>query len=82
MMTEIFGTTLVRDRRNHFCAGANNAAPFGVFADHEAVHVVEEDEGDEVLIAVHDEAGGFLRALGIDDAADFDLRRSRRRAHR
>src|ERR1035437_3096358 len=38
----------------------------------EAVEVVKKDERDQVLIAVHDEAGGFFSGLGIDDAAELD----------
>ncbi len=68
----ILGTTRGADRRNHLRAGANDAGPLRIFADHESVDVVQEDQGDQVLIAVHDEAGRFLRALGIDDAADLD----------
>ena len=62
----------VRHRINHFCAGADDAGPFGVFADHEAIDVVEENQRDAVLVAVEDEASGFLGGLGVDDAAEFD----------
>ena len=41
----------------------------------------KKDQRDEVLIAIHDEARGLLRALGIDDAADFDAFRARGRTH-
>ncbi len=66
-----FGDDAVGYGVDHFCAGADDAAPFGVFADHEAVDVVKENERDAVLVAIHDEAGGFLGGLGVDDAAKF-----------
>ena len=57
---------------HHFRAGADDAAPFGFFADHEAVHVVQKNQRDEVLIAVEDEARGFFGGFGVDHAAEFD----------
>src|SRR5262249_14864633 len=57
---------------DHFCAGADDAVPFGVSADHEAVDVVQENERNFVLVAVEDEARGFFGGLGVDDAAKFN----------
>src|SRR5262245_16366129 len=59
-------------RVDHFCAGADDAGPLGVFADHEAVDVVEENQWDAVLIAVENEASGFFRGFGVDDAPKLD----------
>src|SRR6266404_4640252 len=56
----------------HFCAGADDAAPLRVFADHEAVYIVEKNQGNAILIAVENEACGFFRGLGINHAAKFD----------
>ena len=67
-----FGHDAVGDGVDHFCAGADDAAPLGVFADHEAVDVVQENQRDAVLVAVEDEARGFFGGLGVDDAAEFD----------
>src|SRR6266481_5432229 len=67
-----FGDHAVGDRVDHLGAGADDAAPLGVFADHEAVDVVQKNERDAVLVAVHDEAGGFFGGLGVDHAAEFD----------
>ena len=67
-----FGHDAVGDGVDHFCAGADDAAPLGVVADHEAVDVVQENQRDEVLIAVQDEARGFFGGLGVDDAAELD----------
>ena len=57
---------------HHLCAGADDAAPLRILADHEAVDIVQENQRDEILIAVHDEARGLVGALGVDDAAEFD----------
>ena len=62
----------IGDRVHHLGAGADDAAPLGVAAHHEAVHVVQEDQRNHVLVAVHDEARGLLGAFGIDDAAELD----------
>src|SRR5581483_5566931 len=51
----------IGDRVHHLRARANDAAPFGILADHEAVHVVQEDKGDAVLVAVEDEPRGLFR---------------------
>src|ERR1700688_2530594 len=67
-----FGHHTVGDSVDHFCAGANDAAPFGVLADHEAVYVVQKNQRDAVLVAVEDEAGGFFGGFGINHAAEFD----------
>ena len=53
--------------------GTNNAGLLGLFADHEALHVLEEYERNACLIAVHHEAGRFVGGVGIDDAADLQF---------
>ncbi len=62
----------VRNRIHHFCARLDDAAPFGVAPNHEAVYVVEKDERDQALVAVHDEASGLLGGLGVNNAAELD----------
>src|SRR6201999_1438280 len=57
---------------DHFGAGADDAAPLGIFADHEAVDVVQENQRDAVLVAVHDEACGLFGGFSVDDAAELD----------
>ena len=38
----------VGDGVHHLGAGADDAAPFGFLADHEAVHVVQENQRNEI----------------------------------
>src|SRR5208282_3081357 len=47
-------------------------APLGIASHHKAVYVVEKNERDKILVAVHDEAGGLFGGLGVDDAAELD----------
>src|SRR2546426_5808967 len=56
----------------HFRAGADDAAPFRVFADHEAVYVVQKNQWDAILVAIENEARRFFRGLGINHPAKFD----------
>lgn len=67
-----FGDDGIGHGVDHFGAGADDAALFGVSADHEACGVVEEEEGDLALVAVHDEAGGFVGGVVVDDAGHLD----------
>src|SRR5258708_2952931 len=67
-----FWNDAVGDGVYHFRAGANDSAPLRVFADHEAVHVVHENQRNAVLIAIENEARGFFRRLSINYAAKFD----------
>ena len=53
---------------DHLGAGADDAALLGVAPDHEAGGVVEEDDGDLALVAIHDEAGGLVGGIVVDDA--------------
>src|SRR5438046_8780352 len=46
------GDHAVRNGVDHLRASADDAAPFGVFADHESVDVMKKNERDAVLIAV------------------------------
>src|SRR5262249_43423831 len=55
-----------------FRAGADDAAPLGVLADHEAVDVVQKDKRNTVLVAVEDETRGFFGGFRVDDAAELD----------
>ena len=59
----------VRHGIHQLRARFDDAAPFRVAAYHEAVDIMKENEGDKVLVAVHDEARGFFGRLGVDDAA-------------
>src|SRR5206468_12717888 len=61
----------IRDRVHHLGSGFDDATPFGVAAYHEAVDVMEEDEWYKILVAVHDEAGGFLGGLGVNHTAEL-----------
>src|SRR5882724_4883774 len=74
----------VRHGVYHFRAGANDAAPFGVFTDHEAVYVVEKNQRDAILVAVENKARGFFRGFGVNHAAKFHallVRTARERLH-
>src|SRR6266849_4694057 len=69
---------------HHFRAGADDAVPLGVFADHEAVYVVQKNKRNSVLVAVENEARRFFRGLGVNHAAKFDaflVRAARQRLH-
>ena len=68
----IFGNHRIGNRIHHLRAGFDDAAPLRIAADHESVDVVEENKRNQVLIAVHDEASGLLRRLGIDHAAELN----------
>src|SRR3989454_12660554 len=67
-----FGHDAVGHGVDHFCARADDAAPLRLFADHEAVHIVKENQRHAVLIAIQDEPGGFLRRFGVNHAAELD----------
>jgi len=74
----------VRHRVHHFCARADDAAPLGVFANHEAVHIVEENERNFVLVAVENEARGFFRGFGVmtpPNSTRFLIRAAHLRLH-
>ena len=62
----------VSDGIDHFCAGADNAAPLRVFAHHETVHVVQEHQRDPVLVAIQNKAGCLFCRLGVNYASKFD----------
>src|SRR5262249_40610100 len=66
------GDYRVGNRIDHLGPGTDNAAPFRVAAHHEAVAVVQKDEGNQVLVRIHDEARRFFRRFGVDHAAEFD----------
>ena len=68
----ILGTVELATRRDHLRAGADNAAPLRIATHHEAVDVMQEDERNQVLIAVHDEARRLFRTLGINHAAELN----------
>src|SRR5579884_3010283 len=44
-------------------------APLGLAPHHHAVYVMQENQRNEVLVAIHDEAGGLVGALRIDHAS-------------
>src|SRR5262249_3552775 len=50
-------------------AGPDDAGLLGLFADHEAVYILQKEQGSARLIAIHDEAGGFVGAIDVDHAA-------------
>src|SRR6202158_531534 len=67
-----FGNDAVRNRIYHFCAGADDAAPLRVFADHETVYVVQKNKGNAVLVAIENEPCSLFGGLGVNHAAKFD----------
>src|SRR5437016_8215189 len=67
-----FWNDAVRYRIHHFCAGANDAAPLRILADHEAVYVVQKNKRDAILVAIENEARGFFGGLRVNYAAKFD----------
>ena len=62
----------VRHRIHHLRASLDDAAPLRIAADHESIDIMEKNQRDQVLVAIHDEAGGFFRGFGIDDAAELN----------
>ncbi len=53
-------------------AAANDSAFFCVATDHEPADVLEKNDRQIRLVAVHDEARCFVRAVGINDTAHLD----------
>src|SRR5579883_1447075 len=51
----------------------------GILTDHEAIHVLNEENRHTDLIAVHHKAGRFLSGIDVDDTAE--LKRALRRLH-
>src|SRR5690606_5639211 len=62
----------VAHRVHHLGAAPDDPVLFALFADHEAVDVVEEQQRYTRLVAVEDEPCGFVGGFGVDDAADLD----------
>src|SRR5258707_10203087 len=48
--------------RSQFRTGLDDAALLRLLADHESVHILEEQDGHTQLVAVHYEPGGLLRS--------------------
>src|SRR2546428_4630066 len=67
-----FGHDAVGDRIHHFGAGADDAAPFGVFAYHKSIYIVKKDQRDAILIAIENEARSLLGGLGVNHAPELD----------
>ena len=64
----------IADRIDQLRAAPNDAALFRVAPDHEAGYVLEKNDRQSGLIAIHDEPRGFVGAVGINDAAHLDAR--------
>ena len=62
----------IRHRIHHLGPSFDNPAPLRIASHHEAVDIVEKDQRDQILIAVHDEARCLLCRLGINHAAKFN----------
>ena len=62
----------IRNRVHHLRARLDDAAPLGIAAHHKSVHVMEKNQRNQILVAVHDEARRFLRRFGIDHATELD----------
>jgi hypothetical protein len=65
----ILGTTLLETAITIFAPALMMPLCSASRPDHETVHVVEEHKGDEILVAVENEAGSFVGAFCIDDTA-------------
>src|SRR5207249_9318435 len=63
------GHDAIGDDIDQLGAGTNDSGLFRIAADHEAVHILKEEQGKPGLVAVHDKAGGLVGAIHIDDAA-------------
>ncbi len=74
-MTRDLGHHAVGDHVDQLGAGANDAGLLGIAADHEAVDVLQENERHAALIAIHDEAGGLVGGVDVNDAAELQASR-------
>ena len=70
-MTVIFGTVALLTAFTSFAPLRMMPLLLGVAADHEAVDVLQEEERQPGLVAVHDEPRRLVGAVGVDDAADL-----------
>lgn len=67
------GTRLLLMAFTSFCPPANDALLFAIAAHHEAVDVLQENDRQPVLIAVHDEAGRlFPEPSQKNDVTELD----------
>ena len=62
----------IRERIYHLRSRLDDATPLGIAAHHEPVHIVQKDERDQILIAVHDETRSLFRGLGVNNAPELD----------
>ena len=72
MITVSFGTRLLLMALTSLAPALMMPVALAVAADHEAVHVLQEDDRQPVLVAVHDEAGGLLGAVDVEHAAELE----------
>ena len=61
----------VADGVDQLGAGLDDARAFGVAADHKAVDVLQENDRQPVLIAIHHEPGGLFGAVDVQHAAEL-----------
>src|SRR6266480_1951319 len=62
----------ITDRVHEFSAAANNAALLCVASDHEAGDILEKDDRQTGLVAIHYETRGLIGTFGINNAAHLD----------
>src|SRR6185437_1067756 len=63
----------IGDGVDHLGAILDDTGMFASRAYHEAGDILQKDEGDLFLVAVHDKTGGLIRAVVIDHAAHLHL---------
>src|SRR5439155_19669056 len=68
----------VGDRVNQLGAGPDNTGCFRLLSDHEAVDILEKENRNAALIAIHYESRRLVGAINVNHAAI--LKRSLRRA--
>src|SRR5207237_8218741 len=62
----------VRDCVHHLRSRFDDATPLRIPSYHEAVYIVKEDQRNQILIAVHDEARRFFRRLRVNHSAELN----------
>src|SRR5437868_2267128 len=66
-----FGNDGIGNRAHHLGPGADDAAPLRVASHHKSVDVVDKNQWNQVLVAIHDEARSLFRRLGVNHTAKF-----------
>src|SRR5262249_53723970 len=67
-----FRNAAIADSADKFSAGLDDAGAFGVATNHETIDILEKDDWQPILVAVHDKAGGLFGAIDVEHAAKLE----------